>query len=171
MAKTSAKPKQPSVPTPEGKPQPIELTTLEFDPENPRTVERLGRDASQARIEEFLLGGEIKAQELVPSFIENRYIPYEPLIVRRGKPGGNLVVVEGNRRLAALRSMEASDEQEAKAAFTRHGLSRYCLFSSSRAMSANSSPTSACATFPRRKTGPLRQRVPSFSGICEQVPR
>ncbi len=128
MARTSAKPKQPSVPTPEGKPQQIELTSLEFDPENPRTVERLGRDASQTRIEEFLLGGEMKAQELIPSFIENGYIPYEPLIVRRGKGNDTFVAVEGNRRLAALRAMRSSEDEEAKAAFTHHSLSQVpCL--------------------------------------------
>ncbi len=70
----------------------------------------------------------MRAQELVPSFIENGFIPYEPLIVRRGKPGTNFVVVEGNRRLAALRSMRVSNDQEIKAAFARHGLARVpCL--------------------------------------------
>src|SRR5689334_22312975 len=86
---------------PEGKPQLIDLAHLEFDPENPRTVERLGLDASQGQIEEFLLGGEMKALDLVPSFITNGYIPYEPLIVKEGQRKNRFVVLEGNRRLAA----------------------------------------------------------------------
>jgi|ERR1017187_4627137 hypothetical protein len=105
MAKGSAKSKPPPVLVPDGKPQPIDINSLEFDPENPRTVERLGPEASQAKIEEFLLGGEMKAGELVPSFIENGYIPYEPLIVKEGRRNDSFLVVEGNRRLAALRSM------------------------------------------------------------------
>src|SRR5882672_7757444 len=109
MVKASSKSKQSSAPAPEGKPQPLDISSLEFDPENPRTVERLGLDASQGQIEEFLLGGEMKARELIPSFVENGYIPYEPLIVKRGKRMGSYVVVEGNRRLAALRSMRNSD--------------------------------------------------------------
>ena len=124
----SAKPKRSRVAVPEGKPQLIEISALEFDPLNPRTVERLGLDASQAQIEEFLLGGEMKARELVPSFIENGYIPYEPVIVKHDKRKGTFVVVEGNRRLAALRSMRNSKEDEDKAAFAKHGLSRVpCL--------------------------------------------
>jgi hypothetical protein len=116
------------VAVPGGKPQPIDINILEFDPLNPRTVERLGLDASQAKIEEFLLGGEMKARELVPSFVENGYIPYEPLIVKPGKRKDSYVVVEGNRRLAALRSMRESSDEEEKTAFATHGLSHVpCL--------------------------------------------
>jgi hypothetical protein len=128
MAKTTAKPKQSAPSLPEGKPQPVTLENLEFDPENPRTVERLGRNASQAKIEEFLMGGEMKAGELVPSFMANGYIPYEPLIVRPLSRTGKFHVVEGNRRLAALRSMRDSTDADAKRAFSEHGLSRVpCL--------------------------------------------
>ena len=113
---------------PDGKPQLIGITRLEFDPENPRTVERLGRDASQAQIEEFLLGGEMKGRDLVSSFMTNGYIQYEPLIVQRRKRGEKFVVVEGNRRLAALRAMRGSDDEDEKAAFTKYGLSELpCL--------------------------------------------
>jgi hypothetical protein len=122
MAKVSAKSKLPPVRVPEGKPQPIDINSLEFDPENPRTVERLGPEASQAKIEEFLLGGEMKAGELIPSFIENGYIPYEPMIVKEGRRNATFLVVEGNRRLAALRSMRDSEDEEVKAAFARHNL-------------------------------------------------
>ena len=103
-----------------GEPQRKPIDQLEFDPENPRIVERLGEKPSQQQIEYLLLTGEMKARELVPSFIENGYIPYEPLIVRpRGK---SFVVVEGNRRLAALRSMQKSKDAEEQRAFHQHGL-------------------------------------------------
>src|SRR5438876_10233591 len=117
MPRASSKSKQGAVAVPEGKPQPIDIGILEFDPENPRTVERLGDDASQGEIEEFLLGGEMKARDLVPSFIANGYIPYEPLIVKENKQKGAFTVVEGNRRLAPLRAMMNSDIAEEKTAF------------------------------------------------------
>src|SRR5258706_460112 len=123
MAKSSVKSKRTAVVALEGKPQSIHINKLEFDPENPRTVERLGRKASQGQIEEFFLGGEMKARDLVPSFITNGYIPYEPLIVKTRKPSGNFVVVEGNRRLAALRWMKNSTDAEEKSAFAEHELS------------------------------------------------
>lgn len=98
----------------------IALAHLRYDVTSPRIVERLGPKASQAQIESMLLHGDLHARELIPSFLESGYIPYEPLIV---KPSGNkYVVVEGNRRLAALRSMQKSDDEEEQAAFTQHGL-------------------------------------------------
>ena len=128
MVKAIARSKQTAAVTIGGKPQLIDLDKLAFDPKNPRTVERLGEEASQGQIEEFLLGGEMKARDLVPSFITNGYIPYEPLIVTPPGPGGQHVVVEGNRRLAALRSMRKSEDAEEKAAFAGHNLTQVpCL--------------------------------------------
>jgi len=70
----------------------------------------------------------MKALDLVPSFTVNGYIPYEPLIVKHEKRRGCFVVVEGNRRLAALRSMRNSRDDEEKAAFVTHRLSHVpCL--------------------------------------------
>ena len=63
----STKSKPFSVAAPEGMIHHIDLDSLEFDPENPRTVEQLGREASQGKIEEHLLGGDMKARDLVPS--------------------------------------------------------------------------------------------------------
>jgi hypothetical protein len=128
MAKMSVKSKQATAVPPEGKPRLVDISSLEFDPKNPRTVERLGAEASQGNIEEFLLGGEMKSRELVPSFIANGYIPYEPLIVKAKKGSNGFIVVEGNRRLAALRSMRDSRDKEEIAAFAEHGLNRVpCL--------------------------------------------
>jgi ParB-like nuclease domain len=98
----------------------IPLRDLLYDDTNPRIVERLGGKSSQSEIESILLGADIKAQELVSSFIENGYLPYEPLVVRRNKT--KFIVVEGNRRLAALRLMQRSDDEETKAAFHHHHL-------------------------------------------------
>src|SRR6266566_2027462 len=127
MAKPSAKPKQKVTVELERKPQLIDIDRLEFDPRNPRTVERLGENASQNQIEEFLLGGEMKARDLIPSFSANGYIPYEPLIVKP-RARAAFVVVEGNRRLAALRWMKNSEDTEESAAFVQHALDRIpCL--------------------------------------------
>src|SRR5215210_1052401 len=100
----------------------LPLDQLRYDPKNPRIVERLGENPTQAQIESLLLGTEMKARELVPSFIENGYIPYEPLIVR---PQGNtFATIEGNRRLAALRSMVNSKDTDEQQAVQRHRLDR-----------------------------------------------
>jgi hypothetical protein len=126
--KMTAKVRRSSARPSSGKPQAIRIDDLRFDADNPRTVERLGRDASQSDIADFLLGGEMKARELVPSFVTNGYIPYEPLIVRKSPRGHTFLVVEGNRRLAALRSMQSSKDASERSAFERHGLDRVpCL--------------------------------------------
>jgi ParB-like chromosome segregation protein Spo0J len=98
----------------------IKLQDLRFDPTNPRIIESLGESPSQESIQRLLLGGEMKARELIPSFVENGYLIYEPLIVRPNR--GVYIVVEGNRRLAALKLMAESDDPEEKGAFTRHNL-------------------------------------------------
>src|SRR5205823_3318524 len=103
-----------------GDPQRLPLAQLRYDPENPRVAERLGEKPTQDQIEHLLLGSEMKARDLVPSFIENGYIPYEPLIIR--PEGATFVVIEGNRRLAALRSMIKSDDPDEKEAVQRHHL-------------------------------------------------
>jgi ParB-like chromosome segregation protein Spo0J len=104
----------------------IPLTDLRYDPQNPRVVERLGQSPTQNHIEQLLLGTEMKARELVPSFIENGYIPYEPLIVR--PQASKYTVIEGNRRLAALRSMTKSEDPVERQAVNRHNLnSAPCL--------------------------------------------
>jgi hypothetical protein len=100
----------------------IPLARLRYDPQNPRVVERLGESPTQAQIEQLLLGSEMKARELVPSFVENGYIPYEPLIVR--VQGNSFAVIEGNRRLAALRSMVKSEDPDEKKAVEQHQLDK-----------------------------------------------
>ncbi len=109
-------------------PTKLPLTQLRFDATNPRIVELVGeRPTTQAEIRDVMLGGDMQARELVPSFVENGYLPYEPLIVRPERQNKH-VVLEGNRRLAALLSMRDSDDPDEKAAFKKHGLERVpCL--------------------------------------------
>jgi hypothetical protein len=105
----------------------IPIDDLRFDPENPRVSEfYVEKKPTQAQIEDWLVGSTMKARELIPSFMENGYIPYEPLIVRQ--EGSKYIVIEGNRRLAAIRSMQKSDDPEENIAFEKHGLSHVpCL--------------------------------------------
>ncbi|MCH8806926.1 MAG: ParB N-terminal domain-containing protein [Planctomycetes bacterium] len=109
-------------------PTKLALKQLRFDSTNPRIVELVGKPpTTQADIRDVLLGGDMQARELVPSFVENGYLPYEPLIVRPERRNTH-VVLEGNRRLAALLSMQESDDPDEQRAFTKHGLERVpCL--------------------------------------------
>jgi ParB/Sulfiredoxin domain len=73
---------------------------LEFDPTNPRF--HTGSAAkTQEQIQSLLEKEPHLALQLVDSFLENGFIDYEPLVVR--KDGDKYIVVEGNRRLAAIR--------------------------------------------------------------------
>jgi hypothetical protein len=55
---------------------------------------------NQQQIQEYLGGTPHYALNLVGSIVENGFLPYEPLIVRQD--GGKFIVIEGNRRLAAV---------------------------------------------------------------------
>ncbi len=73
---------------------------MRFDAANPRFADA-GGSASQDEIQALLEKEPHFALELIPSFLENGFIDYEPLVVRA--EGDHYVVVEGNRRLAAIR--------------------------------------------------------------------
>jgi hypothetical protein len=78
----------------------VSPSSLRFDPNNPRFGGELGhKDDDQ--IEELLIGKPYYASELIDSFLENGFIDYEPLVVR--PENGRCVVLEGNRRLAAVK--------------------------------------------------------------------
>jgi len=81
---------------------------LRFDPTNPR-FGGAGRHKSQPEIQTILEQEPHFARELVDSFLENGFIDYEPLVVR--KEEDHFVVVEGNRRLAAVRHILAHRTQ------------------------------------------------------------
>jgi hypothetical protein len=78
---------------------------LLFDPENPRFGGTLA-GKTQPEIQKAIIGTPHFASELVDSLLENGFIEYEPLVVRRH--GGHYVVVEGNRRLAAVKEIRAN---------------------------------------------------------------
>jgi hypothetical protein len=80
----------------------VPVGKLRFDPENPR----LGGEArrkNQEQIQKYLEGPPHHALDLVGSIVENGFLPYEPLVVRR--VNDEFVVIEGNRRLAAVQSV------------------------------------------------------------------
>ena len=78
---------------------------LEFDPENPRFGGLLATK-NQDELQAAIFGDPYFASELVDSLLENGFIEYEPLIVRR--EGNRHIVVEGNRRLAAVRHIRSN---------------------------------------------------------------
>lgn len=79
----------------------VALASLHLDSKNPR----LGREASARAprdIVQYLFEHD-KALEIAESIATRGYFPNEPLLVVKEK--GQLVVVEGNRRLAALKAL------------------------------------------------------------------
>lgn len=72
---------------------------LAFDPNNPRFY-RLNHNATDEAVIEEMLDDE-SVQDLMASVGQKGYFEGEPLLVTR--EGGALIVVEGNRRLAAVK--------------------------------------------------------------------
>jgi hypothetical protein len=79
---------------------------LHFDPQNPRFY-RLNSAASDAAIIEEMLDDE-GVQDLMASIGQKGYFEGEPLLV--AEEGGRLIVVEGNRRLAAVKLLNREFE-------------------------------------------------------------
>lgn len=80
----------------------VAIDSLRFDPDNPR----LGGETkgmSQDEIQTYIEGAPHYALDLVGSIVENGFLPYEPLVVREDR--NKYVVIEGNRRLAAVKSI------------------------------------------------------------------
>jgi hypothetical protein len=80
-------------------PEPVAPDDLEFDPRNPRTA---GNDA-HARESELLkiLWQQFAVDEIALSIAHNGFFKHEPLFATR--EDGKLRVIEGNRRLAAVK--------------------------------------------------------------------
>src|SRR5689334_14401947 len=92
--------------------KPVSVEALDFDSDNPR-FGGAAKGFDQDQIQALLEQNPHYAKELIPSFVENGFIAYEPLVVR--ERGTRFVVIEGNRRLAAIRyilsnTQEFSDE-------------------------------------------------------------
>jgi len=81
----------------------LPLEVLDLDSENPRLPETLSRD--QQTMLEFL-ARETSIEELMTVIGENDYFEGEPLIVYKKPKGKKYIVIEGNRRLVALRLLQ-----------------------------------------------------------------
>lgn len=84
----------------------IDLKDLILDPENPRLPPSLPRD-QQAMLDYIATTTTI--EELMEAIAENGFFPGEPLIVTKGE-GQKFIVVEGNRRLTALKLLQDPNE-------------------------------------------------------------
>ena len=84
-----------------GMPEMLPVAELAFDIENPRLAEfDLGDSPSDAEVIE-VLWETMDVREVMLSIAASGYFPHEPLIVAR--EDGKNIVIEGNRRLAAVR--------------------------------------------------------------------
>lgn len=85
----------------------IEIEDLAFDLRNPRLPEfDLGEDAAEEDVI-ALLWASMDVRELVLSIAASGFFDHEPLIVAR--EGGQNIVIEGNRRLAAVKLLADPD--------------------------------------------------------------
>src|SRR6266849_3298299 len=78
----------------------VEIQHLLFDPDNPRLPEGLGSD--QKKIFRFLVD-DIGVDDLLNSMAASGAIAGDPMIGRPAEQQGRYYVIEGNRRLAALK--------------------------------------------------------------------
>ena len=97
------------------KPQPslsgvqyVPVGNLLLDGDNPRLPEKL-RGGSQSELLNFLREKGV-LEELAQSYLDNGFFQHEPLIVLRTGDHGKYTVVEGNRRLAALKILHEAPE-------------------------------------------------------------
>src|SRR4051812_34026952 len=87
----------------------VPLEELRLDPQNPRLPEEV-QDSTQEEILEYL-ARQATLEELARSFVDNGYFAHEPLLVE--KLDDHYVVLEGNRRLAALKILLQAPEATA----------------------------------------------------------
>lgn len=81
----------------------IDVGLLDFDPENPRFLDIAAGTPQADELATKRMVEEENLDELVDSIGQQDFFPGEPLLVTRSSIEGRYVVVEGNRRLAALR--------------------------------------------------------------------
>jgi len=78
----------------------VKIKHLLFDPENPRLPEELGGD--QRQLFRFLVD-DIGIEDLLSSMATSGMIEGDPIVVRPTEKKGDYYVIEGNRRLAAMK--------------------------------------------------------------------
>ena len=83
---------------------------LILDDKNPRLPERLYRQPQSEILRYLYLQGAL--EELAYSYRDNGFFPQEPLLVVREDQENTYIVVEGNRRLAALKILHGSPEAD-----------------------------------------------------------
>ena len=86
----------------------IPVRNLLLDGDNPRLPERLHR-GSQSELLDFLRKQGV-LEELAQSYLDNGFFQHEPLIVLPTDEPDKYTVVEGNRRLAALKILHEAPE-------------------------------------------------------------
>lgn len=88
----------------------VDTASLNFDPQNPRFY-RLNNLTSDAAVIEEMLDDE-GVQDLMASIGQKGYFEGEPLLIT--EEDGRLIVVEGNRRLAAVKLLNCELEPPAR---------------------------------------------------------
>ncbi len=79
---------------------------MDLDPENPRLPERLKTgDTSEGDVLNWMLE-DATLVDLIASISENGFFPGEPIIAVESSIDGRFIVIEGNRRLAALKLLQ-----------------------------------------------------------------
>lgn len=90
----------------------IDISKLKFDPENPRLPSKYNGMKDEMEIIDYMLRyGNIV--ELMKSIGETGYSDAEPLLVTKNNEG-TYIVIEGNRRLAALKLLNNPDLAKVK---------------------------------------------------------
>lgn len=87
--------------TPIGETEPIPVKDLHFDRLNPRLAEYGVQPETTDEEIQKILWEAMDVRELVQSIAASGYFPHEPIIVTKEK--GQNIVIEGNRRLAAVK--------------------------------------------------------------------
>ena len=88
--------------------QQVSIEDLHLDARNPRILQQ-GENLDEERILQ-ILWQEYSVDEVAMSIAQNGFFPHEPLFA--AEENGKLVVVEGNRRLAAARILREPDLRE-----------------------------------------------------------
>lgn len=86
----------------------VSIEKLHVDPANPRLPEGV-RGQDEWKIIKYLYD-HMSLDELAASFVDNGYLPFEPLIVEARDGVDGYVVLEGNRRLATLKILRGLPE-------------------------------------------------------------